>query len=518
MDEEMLLPTEVAIRIPNHRFFIFEIYRLIQKELGKDVDFKDLLEFLDTDHAEMHIFMRTRRPPRDWLMKIVRSEEGPQILDYFGVYYGDPMMCFSSNQKEEKWVSTEIEKLLDISGLSGEVVKTEELLTQGVLDEADLIESLELPDEVEITDEAVVSVNECLQKLNELSTEVEVDNNLNEKNNISEEGEYDMNTDTAIISGSQELSATSEKRGDETNSAIIVHDENHPIVIAPENRLRFLAGLQSREVLNLPDAFICKDKLGAVELNAFEETGIVPEKWVTILREANKEDFLRGYFDTAQGEALAKNNASESSPTKRAHTKQNEDELVPKEVAALAIDRIVRKSGFKSNAELAVFLGLNPAACSMIKGRTMRLRISDVERVAKRAGIEKAVFFEKVGLGFLLKDNQGEAMRTEVKSEADKPMPSGGIQNRSSNADGAKKGVSIGGVSDSEWVRVNQVIQVAFFKSGGIPEEGIRREFFFGYLVINLSGYCVEFLENGNKVRVSGQSGAFEFELGHIPF
>lgn len=508
MDEGMLLPTEVAIRIPNHRFFIFEIYRLIQEELNRNVGFADFLEFLDTDIKKLHVFMRTRRPPRDWLEKIVRAQNGSQMLNHFEIYYGDPMLCFSTNQKEEKWESREIETIFDISSLGEDIFKTEALLNQGVLDEADLAESLEPPDDVEVTDAAVVSVNKCLQKLNMFTVKDEKTGNSNKKDNTSEEGECDMDTIimTADNSGNHEPLISSEKENDSSGDAC---EKKYPLItVAPEKRLRFLAGLQSEAILGLPDAFICKDRLGAVELNAFNETGIVPEKWIAILQEEGKEEFLKGYLNNViQVEAPAKNATDKLLPIRRTNNRPDEDELVSKKAAALAIIKIVKAGEFKNNGELAVFLGLNPAACSMIKAQTMRLRISDVELVAKKVGIERDEFFKKVGLEYLVevKNSQREEAGLDVGKKTDPVSEKKEVFNREP-------------VDDNEWMEINRLIQEALFRTGGISDEKIRKEFFLGSLLRQLSGYCMEFFEDGNRICIKNEGNTLEFDLGHIPF
>lgn len=518
MDEEMLLPTEVAIRIPNHRFFIFEIYRLIQKGLKRPITCIDFFDFLSTNFQELSAFKMTRRPPKKWLTKLTQNKEGVKILNYFDVYYGDPMVCFSPIQKKEKWESREIEIVFDVTGLKEEVTKTEVLLNQWVLDEADIVASLEPPDDVEVTDELVALVNKRLQELNELSAEIEANDDSIEKNSISEEGEDDMDTTTAAAntSGNQGPAISLEKTDNNIGEAAIICEKNSPIIIASENRSRFLAGLQSKAILDLPDAFICKDRLGAIELNAFDETGIVPEKWTTILREEGKGEFLNGYLNTAQGEAPEKNTASKSSPAKRTRTKLDEDELVSKEAAALSILKIVKAGKFRNNAELAVFWGLNPAACSMIKSHSMRLRISDVELVAKKVGIERDEFFKKVGLEYLTRGSQEGKVETSFDPAEDAPNDL--ISDKGNEVGLGEVIVTCAELPNKEWMKINQVIQTALFKTGEFPNEGIRKEFFQVYLIRQLVGCCVDFIEGGSKVCIKGHGNTFEFELGHIPF
>ncbi|MDX9913493.1 MAG: hypothetical protein RBS77_02850 [Candidatus Moranbacteria bacterium] len=505
MDEEMLLPTEVAIRIPNHRFFIFEIYRLIQEELNRSVGFNDFLEFLDTNTEELHVFMQTRRPPRDWLEKIVRAQSGPKVLKHFEIYYGDPMLCFSSEQKTERWESREIETLLNVSGLSEEVAKTEELLIQGSLDENDFIDSSAPPDEVEITDEVMVLAKEYLQKVSELSADSTGDKALIKKNSSTRRYDMDTISIAADNSNNRESLVSPEKKNDDAGDAC---EKNYPIIIAPENRSRFLAGLQSRAILDLPDAFICKERLGAIELNAFDETGIVPEKWITILREEGKEEFLKGYLNAVvQTEVPIRNTADKLLPVRRTNTRPDEDELVSKKAAALAILKIVKVGGFRNNGELAGFLGLNPAACSMIKAQTMRLRISDVELVAKKASIERNEFFKKVGLEYLVEVKRSQEEKADLDID------------KKTNPDPKKEKVSSSeSVNSGEWIEINKFIQAALFRAGGISDEKIHKEFFLGSLLRQLSGYCMELLADENKVCIKNKDNVFEFEMGHIPF
>ncbi|MGW8185284.1 MAG: hypothetical protein ACWGHO_04220 [Candidatus Moraniibacteriota bacterium] len=507
MDEEMLLPTEVAIRISNHRFFIFEIYRLIQEGLKRPITRIDFFDFLGTNYQEVSAFKRSRRPPKKWLIKLTQTEGGVKILDYFGVYYGDPMVCFSANHKEEKWESREIETIFNISDLGEEIIKTGALLNQGVLDEADLIESQEPPDDIEVTDEVVVLENKCLQKLNEPFVKDEENGNSNKKDNTSDEGEYNMDTISiaADNSNNRESLISPEKKNDDAGDTC---EKNYPIIIAPENRSRFLAGLQSKAILDLPDAFICKERLGAIELNAFDETGIVPEKWITVLREEGKEEFLKGYLNAVvQTGVPIRNTADKLLPVRRTNIRLDEDELVSKKAAALAILKIVKAGGFRNNAELAGFLGLNPAACSMIKAQTMRLRISDVELVAKKAGVERNEFFKKVGLEYLVEVKRSQEEKADLDID------------KKTNPDPKKEKVSSSeSANSSEWIEINKFIQAALFRAGGISDEKIRKEFFLGSLLRQLSGYCMEFLADENKVCIKNKDNVFEFEMGHIPF
>lgn len=348
-----------------------------------------------------------------------------------------------------------------------------------------------LSEEVAITPEIVAEVDECIKELKKLSAESEI--KIGE-NNISEGA--DMNAPTTSLIG----------RG--------------VAIIQEVNRESFIAGLQS--ALKLFDSAIFNKKVGVVNLNEFIQTGVIPEEWDEIIQAAGGTDFLAMHAEDTSAEALVGETSAEALPKKEIKHRPKECELVSRSDAKLAIPAIIKVLKLKNKKALADLLDINSGLTTLMEQGKSRLRICQVEFVAQKSGLKKDEFFKAVGLEKYINVSQDD-----ILADVDKPVvPRSNKSKKRANIPGISHGedektdTSTGfpdeNVIDSAGFK--KMIELALFKAGGIPK-GFQREFFLGYVVINFSGYRVEFLENENKIRIcTGECAPLEFELGHIPF
>lgn len=488
------MPSSKAVWTNYPEFFISKIYKLIKDNAANLYSNESLQSFLGVTDDDLKDFKKEKLPPVSWLTKLASTKEGVEILALFNKLHEEDL------QKDK----TPILKAKNRNGRKNRFQFSKKSTRKS--------------------------------SVNRISEEIDIKGYLSFLRLLHNEEVSDMNS------------------------------HNVAAIPCPKARAKFLSGFQYRT--GCLDSRSFNILVGAKRISAFEKTGIIHPEWDAIIETFEDGKQFRDRFiqnipasslkdSTRNSKANNRRNdmnrgiATTSAGKEKSNHQQNP--YVPKNKAKDVIRKIIKVTSLKNQNDLARVMSVNPAAISLMKNRAMLLYLHKVDMAAGYFNSNRRDFYEAIGIEDFFVDsrdflssapenapdlrqcckNNPVAFFVSIPAEEsvsfenqdpdsleteEALVPALDMEKEAMSSKSAAANPIFKDLLEDERTQIDKAIHIALFKAGQKSSEAPAKIFFLGYLMEDLTSFCLNFAETEKRVYFQKEDRRGFLVISHLPF